>query len=219
MIRLQKVTQVYGRGNKRVVALDKVSMSIAENSFTLVKGSSGCGKSTLLFTMGGMLRPSGGNIDLLGKNIYELGETERRKMVAHNIGFVFQSYYLLPYLSVKENIILQKKLSYIDVDENYMDEMIDKLQLHDRINHKPSQLSVGEKQRVAMLRSFVSHPKLILADEPTGNLDPGNAGIVMNFFQDFRSSGGTIVMVSHSSDADSFADQIIHLNKGMISSK
>jgi len=214
MIKVQQLTQVYGKGTLKVIALDKVSLNISEKSFTLIKGPSGCGKSTLLFTLGGMLRPDSGVVTLMGENIYNLPETKRRKIIAQNIGFIFQSYYLLPYLTVKENILLQKKLHYLDVDESYMYDMVDKLQLTDRLNHKSSQLSVGEKQRVAMLRAFVSHPKIILADEPTGNLDPENAEIVMSFFKDFINNGGTVIMASHNSDADSTANQIIRFKKG-----
>ncbi len=218
MIKLNEVNKIYKAGRQNVYALNKASLEIDKNSFVLVKGPSGSGKSTLLFTIGGLLKPSSGELSIFGEDIYNMSDQHRRRIIARKVGFVFQSYYLLPYLTVKENIQLQKTLPFIDIDNEYMNELIEKLNLQDRLNHKPAQLSVGEKQRVAMLRSLVSHPELILADEPTGNLDPENAEIVLGFLDEFKKQGGTVVIVSHGSDADRFADKIINLNKGMISS-
>ena len=216
MIEVKGISKIYKSGKKTVKALNNVSFNIEKNSFTLIKGPSGCGKSTLLFTIGGMLNPTEGEVRLYGKNLYSLTENIRRKEICSNIGFVFQSYHLLPYLSVIDNIKIQNKLPFIKINDEYIMDLIETLQLKDRLNHKPSQLSIGEKQRVAMIRSLASKPELILADEPTGNLDPENAGIVLSFLEKFQSEGGTVLMVSHSSDADNIGSRIIKLKQGRI---
>ena len=216
MIEIKELSKVFHKGQEKVVALQKVSLHISENTFTVIKGPSGSGKSSLLFSIGGMLRPTSGDVFLNGENLYQLTEASRRRKAAIAMGFVFQSYHLLPYLTVTENILLQKRLPFLNIDRTYMNELIKKLRLDHRLNHKPSQLSVGEKQRVAMIRSLASQPKIILADEPIGNLDPENAGIGLSFLDNFRQEGGTCIMVSHSSDADAIASRVIHLREGMI---
>lgn len=216
MIKVENLSKTFKQAKNQVIALDGVSFDIKQNSFTLIKGPSGCGKSTLLFTLGGMLRPTAGKVNFLGKDLYDLQEKDRRIHTRSNIGFVFQSYHLLPYLSVIENIKLGQKLSFNNIDQEYVETLIEELQLKDRLDHKPSQLSIGEKQRVTLVRSLAYKPKLILADEPTGNLDPENSNIVLSFLENYRKDGGTVVMVSHSSDADSLASGILRMKKGRI---
>ncbi len=218
MIKVENLSKTFKQAKNQVAALDGISFDIKQNSFTLIKGPSGCGKSTLLFTLGGMLRPEAGKVNVLGKNLYDLQEKDRRIHTRSNIGFVFQSYHLLPYLSVIENIKLGQKLSFNNIDQEYVETLIEELQLRDRLDHKPSQLSIGEKQRVALVRSLAYKPKLILADEPTGNLDPENSNIVLSFLENYRKDGGTVVMVSHSSDADSLVSGILRMKRGRIES-
>ncbi|MCK5821617.1 MAG: ABC transporter ATP-binding protein [Bacteroidales bacterium] len=213
MIELKSINKSFQKGKKQIKVLSDFDINIKENSFSIIKGQSGCGKSTLLFTMGGLLKPDSGEVKLLGQDLYQLNQSSRRVFTAKTIGFVFQSYHLLSYLSVRDNILVQQRLSYIQLDLDLIDDMINELHLQDRLNHKPGELSAGEKQRVALVRSLAANPKLILADEPTGNLDPENSEIVLSFLKRFQQKGGTIAMVSHSSDADQMADQIIHLKK------
>ena len=216
MIELKNIYKTFQKGRNQVEALSDINLNISENSFTLIKGPSGCGKSTMLFTMGGLLHPSSGIVNLLGENLYQLNENRRRQVSARNIGFVFQAYHLLPYLSVIDNILLQNRLPFIGIDKNFVTQLIEDLQLQKRINHTPKELSAGERQRVALVRALSTNPKIILADEPTGNLDPENSKIVLSFFKKFQAEGGSIVMVSHSSEADDMADSTIHIRNGQI---
>ncbi|MEA1877604.1 MAG: ABC transporter ATP-binding protein [Bacteroidota bacterium] len=216
MITLQNINKTFRKGKNRVEALSDINIKISENSFTLIKGHSGCGKSTLLFTMGGLLQPDSGSVNLLNHDLYKLNESNRRRLSARNIGFVFQAYHLLPYLSARNNMLLQNQLSYIEVDLKYVDQLITELKLQNRLEHKPNELSAGERQRVALVRALASNPGIILADEPTGNLDPENSEIVLSFFNKFQRDGGTVIMVSHSSEADKLADRTIHIKDGRI---
>ena len=216
VIQLNNTSKTFSSNNKSVTALDQISLDIEENSYCLIKGPSGCGKSTLLFTMGGMLKPSLGKVFLLGKDLYNLSEIERRKLTSGNIGFVFQSYHLLPYLNVIDNILIQDRLPFININNGFVMSMAEDLHLKDRLKHKPSELSIGEKQRVALIRSLASKPGIIFADEPTGNLDPENTEIVLSFLKKFKDDGGTVVMVTHNSVAEHMASRIISMKQGRI---
>jgi len=218
MIEVQQLTRKFRNGSRSVTALDKVSLSVIEGSFTLIKGPSGSGKTSLLFSIGGMLRPTSGTVRAFGKDLYALPASSRRKLIATRIAFVFQSYYLLPYLTVKENIFVQNRLGFISIDKDYVYKIIDLLGLTDRLRHKPAELSVGEKQRVVLARTLAVQPRLILADEPTGNLDTENSGIVLDIFKIFQKEGGTLLMVTHDHQADSHASRIFHLNHGRLNS-
>ncbi len=216
MIELQNVSKVFNTGKNQVQALSEINLKIPETGFTLIKGKSGCGKSTLLNIMGGLLHPTQGQVLFDKTDLYQIGEKQRRQLTAKTIGFIFQSYHLLPYLTVEQNIQIQKKLPFLAIDYEFTKILIDKLQIKDRLQHKPAALSVGEKQRVALVRALASHPKIVLADEPTGNLDPENSAIVLSFLTEFRNQGGAVVMVSHSAEADEYADSLIHLQNGKI---
>jgi len=218
MIIVDNISKTFNQSRNPVTALNNITFNIESNSFTLIKGPSGCGKSTLLFTLGGMLKPNEGSVSFMGKDLYNMNEKDRRIHTRSNIGFVFQSYHLLPYLSVIDNINISTKLPFNNIDKEYVGRLLEELHLTERLSHKPSQLSIGEKQRVALVRSLACRPKLILADEPTGNLDPENSEIVLNFLNSYRNNGGTIVMVSHSSDADQLATGILRMKKGQIGS-
>ncbi|MCD6332350.1 MAG: ABC transporter ATP-binding protein [Bacteroidales bacterium] len=216
MIEVQQLTRKFRNGSRSVTALDQVSLSVIEGSFTLIKGPSGSGKTSLLFSIGGMLRPTSGTVRAFGKDLYALPASSRRKLIATRIAFVFQSYYLLPYLTVKENIFVQNRLGFISIDKDYVYKIIDLLGLTNRLRHKPAELSVGEKQRVVLARTLAVQPRLILADEPTGNLDTENSGIVLDIFKIFQKEGGTLLMVTHDHQADSHASRIFHLNHGRL---
>jgi putative ABC transport system ATP-binding protein len=166
--------------------------------------------------MGGMLKPSSGEIEVLGKNPFKLSEKERTNFLSGQLGFVFQSYYLIPYLNVLENIMLSRKAGNKSVEKEQAIEIAKELNLEHRLSHKPSELSIGEKQRVALARALIINPKLILADEPTGNLDPENTNEVLKHLTDFKENGGSVIMVSHSNEADHLADITISMEKGKI---
>lgn len=217
MINIQEITKIYRSKKGDVIALNEVDLQIPENKFVLIKGPSGCGKSTLLFTIGGMLKPSSGKIEVMGKVPFRLTEKERTNFLSTQLGFVFQSYHLVPYLNVLENILLSKKAGNKNVTIERAKELAKELHIEDRLRHYPSELSIGEKQRVALARALIIQPKLILADEPTGNLDPENSQEVLNHLEEFHKKGGSVVMVSHGNEADDLADITIFMKKGKIS--
>jgi len=216
MIHLENVSKIYKTGNEQVKALDDVNIQIKEGELVIVRGPSGSGKSTLLFTIGGMLRPTEGKVLVDGKDIYSMNERERAIFRAENIGFVFQMFYLIPYLNVVENIILASGAGKNKTSPEKAKEMLKILQMSNREKHKPSELSTGEKQRAAIARASLNNPKIILADEPTGNLDPENAAEVMGYLKNFHNEGGTIIIVTHGKELFQHADRIINLRNGRI---
>jgi ABC-type lipoprotein export system ATPase subunit len=216
MIRTSDLTKIFRRGRREVIALNSLDLTIEAGSFVVVKGHSGSGKSTLLFTLGGLLVPSSGKVFFEEKDLYEMSDRRRAALRAAKTGFVFQSYYLLPYLSVLENIMVAVRLQRDRVTEKEARELAASLGMEERLSHRPPELSAGEKQRVALARALISRPALILADEPTGNLDPENAHIVTGRLSRFHREGGTVVMVSHDNEADEVADRILFMEKGSV---
>lgn len=216
MIEVNALGKKFNTSNGSVKALDGINLKILKSEFILIKGESGSGKSTLLFALGGMLHPSSGEVNVNDKNLFALSENERRKYRAKEIGFVFQSYHLLPYLTVLENILLPNKLTEIQLSISDAIQLAAELGIEKRLNHKPSQLSAGEKQRVALARAIITKPDIILADEPTGNLDERNTIEVMNYLKKYQLEGGTVIMVTHGNLADNYSTRIINLDKGKI---
>ncbi len=216
MLEVSHVSKVFNSGRKRVQALDEVSFQIDEGDFALVKGPSGCGKSTLLFALGGLLNPSSGTIRIAGKDLYMFSEKERNQYRSTKIAFIFQSYHLIPYLSILDNILLLNKINTIQVSKREITNIAQKVNIHHRLDHKPSELSVGEKQRASLVRALVVNPQVILADEPTGNLDPENAMEVIKYLSEYHARGGTVVMVTHGTDADACANKQIQMKNGQI---
>lgn len=214
MIEVKGVTKLFNSGGKQVSALDNVDLTIQKGDFALIKGPSGCGKSTLLFAVGGLLVPSSGAIRISDVDLYALPEKKRLRFRSQRIGFVFQSYYLIPYLSIMENIMILNKVYGLKVTKEEVLQLAEQLNFDHRLNHKPSEMSIGEKQRASLVRALAIKPEIILADEPTGNLDPENAEAVLKYLELFHREGGTVVMVSHGSDADRYATQNIWLDNG-----
>jgi ABC-type lipoprotein export system ATPase subunit len=217
MIKFENVCKIYTMRNEKVKALDNINLHIAEGEFIVVRGPSGSGKSTLLFSIGGMLKVTSGLVNVNGMDIYKLDEKNRANFRAENIGFVFQMFHLVPYLNVIENVLLPAgSVKNESLSKSTAKDLLKKLNLEKRINHKPSEMSAGEIQRAAIARALIIQPKIILADEPTGNLDPENAAEVIGHLQQFHKNGGTVVAVTHGTDADQFADRIIHLRQGRV---
>ena len=163
-----------------------------------------------------MQKPSSGSVQIENKNIYQLSENDRTSFRAHNIGFVFQDFHLVPYLNVMENIMLSAGLNRYGNRKEQSKELAAKLGLSDRVLHYPSQLSTGEQQRVGLARALIHNPKIILADEPTGNLDPDSSSVVIDILRDYQQNGGTLIVVTHGKNIDKYASRILKLNKGEI---
>ena len=202
MIRLDKVTHRYASPEGgEVTAVQDVGLSVEPGKFVALKGPSGCGKSTLLLIAGGLLRPTAGDVEIAGFEPYKLALDERAAFRANTVGFVFQQFHLVPYLDVLDNV-LAPSLASGRKDRNRAEALVEQFGLTPRAHHTPSALSTGERQRVAMARALYNEPKVLLADEPTGNLDPKNGEIVLKQLVAFADQGGAVLMVTHASAAD-----------------
>lgn len=216
MIHLEKVTKQYHTRHSNVKALDKVDLTITDGEFVVVRGPSGSGKTTLLLSIGGMLRPTEGWIHTNGNDIYAMRKRDRTKFRSENIGFVFQMFHLIPYLNIIENVLLPSSAVRNQSRVTEAIELLERLNLSERKYHKPSELSAGEKQRTAIARVLLNHPKIILADEPTGNLDPSNSDEIFGYLVDFHHTGGTVIVVTHETKVNKYTDRIICLKKGRL---
>ena len=213
MLQVQELSKSYRTKAGIVDALDNVNISIETGEFVAVRGPSGCGKSTLLLAMGGMLRPSRGKVIFDGQDLYQLSGWMRNRVRAKSIGFVFQMFHLVPYLTVVENVLLGAGPG---AGRSSAMALLEQLGLAHRAGHRPGELSAGEKQRTAIGRALIRNPRLILADEPTGNLDPENGAEVFTHLEAFHRQGGTVVVVTHGDDAGRFADRTIRLREGRL---
>ncbi len=213
MIVVRNVTKRYKRGKEVFTALDNVSMKINKGDFCSVTGVSGAGKSTLLYTIGGMIHPDSGAILYNGGSIYDQNSKYRDLYRKNDVGFIFQQFHLMPYLTVIENIQLGCSERSRHASINYY---LGKCSLFELKHKYPSELSVGEKQRTAFVRAIISDPELLLADEPTGNLDDGNSIVIMSLLEEYHKNGGTVVLVSHDPVAGRYANLNITLDKGGI---
>lgn len=219
MIKLASVTKSFpGRDDKPVEALHEVDLEIKTGEFLAVVGPSGSGKSTLLFTIGAMLKSTEGTVMFGDTDIYSLSPAKRAALRLTRIGFVFQTFNLIPYLSCLENVSLPAILARKSRDSitQRAREMLERLGMGDRLSHRPAELSVGERQRVAICRSLINDPEVILADEPTGNLDPGITEEVMCILLDLNSTGQTIIMATHNRELAGRSTRVITLNRGRL---
>jgi putative ABC transport system ATP-binding protein len=215
MIGLQDVSKVYRKHDGEVRALDGVSAKIESGEFVAVRGPSGCGKSTLLMAVAGMARPTAGRVLLDGEDLYALSPRRRAAVRAQKVGFVFQLFHLIPYLNVWENL-LAPLLAGARGTHDEARAIAGRLGLTDRLRHRPAELSTGERQRVALARALLNKPKLILADEPIGNLDPENGKAVMDFLAEFNQHGGTVLLVTHDELAAAYAKRTVTLDHGRV---
>ncbi|HPN33403.1 MAG TPA: ABC transporter ATP-binding protein [bacterium] len=215
MMELLQVAKVYQKNSHRIAALENITLHISRGEFVLVCGPSGSGKSTLLLTLGAMIQPSAGAVRFNGREIHRATEKERTLFRRQHLGFVFQMFNLLPYMTVLENVLMGQVLRQPG-DEATARQWLERLHLQDRLQHKPSELSVGECQRVAMARALIKKPQMLLADEPTGNLDAANAGQILTALSEYHRQGGTVVMVTHGSIGAIRADRTVYLEQGKL---
>jgi len=217
VLEISGVSKRFSKNGRQIAALDGVSLAVEKGTFTAVRGPSGCGKSTLLLVAGGLLRPDAGTIRIDGSNLFSLNAEQRARVRARSIGFVFQEYHLIPYLTIRENILSPALSIFARELGGQADELLHRFALSERGRHLPSELSAGERQRAALARALLNRPELILADEPTGNLDEGNARIVLGCLREFTSSGGSVVLVTHDERAAGEADRTVRMELGRIS--
>ena len=219
MIQLNDVSKHFQRSDQTVRALDQLTLRIDQGEFVAVRGPSGCGKSTLLSVIGGLCLPSAGTVTVLENEISSMNSAERAQFRAAHVGFVFQMFHLLPYLTVLENVLVAARSTHQQEDQQKATELLEQFALQDRLWHRPGQLSAGERQRVAMARALLPQPGLLLADEPTGNLDPENSSTVLNLIKQFHDQGGTVLLVTHDEQAASQASRTILLEQGQLVSE
>lgn len=212
--------KIYGNGENTVHALDGVTLSIEPGEFVAVVGTSGSGKSTLLHMLGGLDRPTSGQVTVDGKNIFTLKDEELTIFRRRKIGFVFQNYNLVPVLNVYENIVLPIQLDGNEPDSDYIDNIIETLGLSEKLANLPNNLSGGQQQRVAIARAIASKPAIILADEPTGNLDSKTSQDVLSLLKlTSQKFSQTIVMITHNEEIAQLADRIIRIEDGKIATR
>lgn len=217
MLDIISLNKIYGKGENKVQALKDINLSIEKGKFTAIIGPSGSGKSTLLNCIAGLDNISSGKVLLEGKDISTLNDNRLSKLRSEEFGFIFQSFNLIPVINVYENIILPISIDDKKVDKEHIDNIIDKLGLKDKINKFPNELSGGQQQRVAIARALSNKPKIIFADEPTGNLDSKTTDEVMNLLNScVEEFGQTLVMITHNNEIAKIADVCIEIRDGKI---
>jgi putative ABC transport system ATP-binding protein len=217
MIHLEQVSKVFRPANGSPVhALAGVDLDVEPGQFVVVRGPSGAGKSTLLSLIGGLVRPTSGRVVVAGEDLGAMSPAARARFRAQRIGFVFQTFHLLPYLTVVENVCLAASPGQEATCRARAKELLEHAALGHRLAHRPAELSTGESQRVAIVRAMLSGPQLLLADEPTGNLDPENSAMVLGLLAGFHRGGGTVLLVTHQELADQYAQRVVFLRDGRV---
>lgn len=217
LLKVKNLCKTYGSGETKVEALKNVSFSVSKGEFVAVVGESGSGKSTLLNAIGALDTPTSGNVFIDGEDVFSMKEEKLTIFRRRNIGFIFQAYNLIPELSVEQNIIFPLLLDYQKPEPAYVEEILNVLGLQDRRNHLPRQLSGGQQQRVAIGRALIMHPMLVLADEPTGNLDSKNSNDVISLLKAAsRRYQQTILIITHNMNIASAADRVLQVSDGVL---
>jgi putative ABC transport system ATP-binding protein len=218
-VEIRGLTKVYHTGEVEVHALRGIDLLVERGEFVAVVGPSGSGKSTLFHILGGLTTPTAGTVAIEGQDLTQMGDAQRTALRKNKIGFVFQKYNLLPTLTAAENIEIARDIAGKrgQPPDAQFEEALKLLDIQGRLNHKPRALSGGEQQRVAIARAIVNHPALLLADEPTGNLDTRNSDAVLTLLRDLNKRlGQTILMITHNPEAAAFADRIVHMRDGRV---
>ena len=218
MIELNAVTKKYCRGVDEVAALRSTTLTIGANDFMAIVGPSGSGKSTMLCMIGGMLAPTSGKIIVDGESLYDQSVAHRCRFRNERVGFVFQSFNLVPWLTAVENVQLPLSIYGTSPKEQRTraESMLARFGLENRLGHRPSELSAGQQQRVALARTLVTNPQLILADEPTGNLDPDSRDLVLQTFAELHADGRTVVLVTHDHSVSTAAERVLRIEDGQV---
>ncbi|NIK77863.1 putative ABC transport system ATP-binding protein [Paenibacillus castaneae] len=217
ILKIEHLSKMYGKGEMAVKALDDISFSVKKGEFVAIIGPSGSGKSTLLHMLGGVDRPTSGKVIVDNTDIYQLNETQLAIFRRRQIGLIYQFYNLIPVLTVEENITLPMLLDEHKVNQKQMDEIVKTLNLQTRLNHLPNQLSGGQQQRVSIGRALISNPAIMLADEPTGNLDSKNSGEIIDLLKMFNKAyKQTLIVITHDERIALQADRIIAIEDGRI---
>ena len=217
LLEVDNICKTYGTGETAVHALKKVSFSVPKGEYVAIVGESGSGKSTLLNMIGALDTPTSGKVKIGGKDIFSMNDSKLTVFRRRNIGFIFQAFNLVPELTVEQNIIFPVLLDYQKPDKKYLEELLTVLNLKERRNHLPSQLSGGQQQRVAIGRALITRPSLILADEPTGNLDTQNSSEVNSLLKEAsRKYEQTIIMITHNRSIAQSADRILQVSDGVL---
>ena len=217
LLEVKSVCKTYGSGETAVQALKNVSFSVPKGEFVAVVGESGSGKSTLLNTLGALDTPTSGKVYIDGKDIFSMRERKLTVFRRRNIGFIFQAFNLIPELTVEQNMIFPVLLDYQKPNKKYLEELLTVLNLKERRNHLPNQLSGGQQQRVAIGRALLTRPSLILADEPTGNLDSQNSSEVIALFKEAsKKYAQTIIMITHNRSIAQIADRVLQVSDGVL---
>ncbi|AQS08523.1 macrolide export ATP-binding/permease protein MacB [Clostridium saccharobutylicum] len=217
LLEVKSISKTYGNGETAVHALKDISFSVPKGEFVAIVGESGSGKSTLLNMVGALDMPTSGKVFIDGKDIFSMKDSSLTIFRRRNIGFIFQGFNLIPELNVEQNIIFPVLLDYQKPDKKYLEELLTVLNLKERRHHLPSQLSGGQQQRVAIGRALITRPSLILADEPTGNLDTQNSSEVITLLKEAaRKYQQTIIMITHSRSIAQTADRILQVSDGIL---
>lgn len=217
ILKVEHLTKIYGKGENEVKAVDDVSFSVEKGEFVAIVGSSGSGKSTLLHLLGGVDRPTSGVVKIEGEDIYKLDDDKLAIFRRRQVGLIYQFYNLIPVLNVRENITLPCELDGKEVDEAALEELLEVLGLKSRIGHLPNQLSGGQQQRVSIGRALMNRPAIVLADEPTGNLDSRSSDEIVELLKlSNRKFHQTIVMITHNLEIAKLADRILQIEDGRI---
>ncbi len=219
MIHFQNITKTYSDAYGSIDALGDVSIDVEKGEFLAVRGPSGCGKSTLLMIAGALCRPSSGMVRVAGEDLRAMSVAQRSRFRGQHIGFVFQMFHLLPYLNILDNVTSAAPSGRHSEARRRAIDLLEEFALDHRLHHRPADLSAGERQRVAIARALVNRPDLLLADEPTGNLDPESSATVLQLLAEFHKAGGTILLVTHDAAAAEYAPRSIKLKDGAIESQ
>ena len=217
VVRAESVTMRYGSGDNAVTALDNVSVALAEGQWTTVMGASGSGKSTLLTVLSGLAVPTSGKVRIGDREITRLGESARARMRRTDVGIVFQEFNLVPVLTVKDNLLLPLRLAHRRIDKEWFEKVVDTLGLGNRLTHLPRELSGGQRQRVAVGRAVLAQPRIIFADEPTGNLDSATSDSVLTMFRGLVTDlGQTLLLITHDESAAARGDRVLRMKDGRL---